>query len=215
MYRNRVSISDYYRNFLRSLEETVMKSSDDYILNNETSHIVSELITKSGSSLLPIEFDSARKETMRQQKEMRIVPAHMRDEFYRDEGDTQCEFETIFVTVPIIPNPTINTIKGLETSTSSMSWTSDDFSWGNDVVTLSVDVKGYGFKYEEEQIINEVNNLRKRLNEWVGWVNSDIQKGVVLIEKDLSPFIDNRKKKLEEDGDRLSSLAEKMGIPLE
>ncbi len=215
MYRNKASISDYYRAVLKSFEETVMKSSDDYIRNTETSQIVSDLMVKSGHNLLPIEFDSARKETMRHEKEMRRVPANRRDDFYRGEGDTQFEYETIWITIPIVQNSTIQTIKDLETNTRSMSWSPEDFNWGTDIVTLSVDVKGYGFKYEDQQIINEVNGSKKRVHDWVGWANNDIQQGTAMLERELVPLINNRKKKLSEDGDRLSSLSEKMGISLE
>lgn len=215
MYRNKASISGYYQAFLKSLEEMVMKSSDEYILNTETSRIVSDLIERSGHNLLPIEFDSSRKETMRHQKEMRTVPAHMREESYRYEGDKPFEYETIFVTIPVVPNQTIGKIKDLETSTHSWSWTPDNFEWSNDSVVVSVDVKGYGFKYEDQQVINEVNNLKKQVQDWISWANSDIHQGSLMIEKELPIFIANRKKKLSEDGDRLSSLAEKMGIPLE
>lgn len=161
MYRNKASISDYYRAVLKSFEETIMKSNDDYIRNTETSQIISDLLVKSEHNLLPIEFDSTRKETMRHEKELRTVPSHRRDEFYRGEGDIRFEYETIWITIPIVQNRTIQTIKDLETNTRSMSWSPEDFNWGDDTVTLSVDVKGYGFKYEDQQIINEVNGLKK------------------------------------------------------
>lgn len=215
MYRNKASISDYYRAFLKSLEDFIINSDDNYIINTETSQIVSDLILKSENNLTPIEFDSTRKETMRHQKEMRVVPAQRRDDFYRGDGDTQFEFETIFVTIPIVTNSTVNVIKDLGTSTMSMSWNPHDFNWSHDTVTLSMDVKGYGFKHEDQTIVNEISNLKKHLKEWVEWVNSDIKKGVDMVQKELSPFIENRKKKLSEDGERLNSLSEKMGMDLE
>ncbi|MFA4996468.1 MAG: hypothetical protein WC536_05000 [Patescibacteria group bacterium] len=215
MYRNKASISDYYQAFLKSIEDMVIKSSDEYILSTETSKIISDLIAKSGDSLFPIEFDTERKETMRHQKEMRTVPARMRESFYDHDDDKQFEYETIFVTIPILPNTSIDIIKGLGTSTFSMSWTPDDFKWTQDSVVLSIDIKGYGFKYDDQQTINKVNELKKQIHEWVGWVNSDIKQGIGMIEKDLPPFVDGRKKKLDEDKNKLGDLSSKMGIALE
>lgn len=214
MYRNKASISDYYRAVLKAFEETVMKSTDQYICDTETSEIVANLM-KSEHILTPIEFDPAQKESMRHEKEMRNVPAHMREDFYQYDGDKEFEYETIWITIPIIPNTSIHTTKDLATNTYSMSWSPDDFNWGSDKVTLSVDIKGYGFKYEDQQVVNEVASLKKRVQEWVGWANADIQQGNAMLEKELIPLINNRKQKLNQDGDRLSSLSAKMGIPLE
>lgn len=214
MYRNKASISDYYRAVLKSFEETVMKSSDQYIHDTETSQIVSNLM-RSGHVLIPVEFDPTQKESMRHEKEMRNVPAHMREDFYRYDGDKQFEYETIWITIPIVANSTIQKTKDLTTNTYSMSWSPDDFNWSSDKVTLSVDIKGYGFKYEDQQVMNEVANLKKRVQEWVGWANLDIQQGNTMLEKELVPLINNRKHKLSQDVNRLSSLSEKMRIPLE
>jgi hypothetical protein len=214
MYRNKASISDYYRAVLKSFEETVMKSTDEYIRDTETSQILADFM-KSKHILAPIEFDTTQKESMRHEKEMRNVPAHMREDSYRYEGDKQFEYETILITIPIVTNSTIKTTKDLTTNTYSMSWSTDDFNWSPDKVTLSVDIKGYGFKYEDQQVMNEVANLKKRVQEWVGWANADIQQGNAMLERELVPLINNRKQKLSQDGDRLSSLSEKMGIPLE
>lgn len=214
MYRNKASISDYYRAVLKSFEETVMKSTDQYIRDTETSQIIADLM-KSNHVLIPIEFNSEQKESMRHEKEIRNVPAYRREEFYRDEGDLQFEYETIWITIPIVPNPSIQITKDLLTNTRSMSWSLDNFNWSSNGVTLSIDIKGYGFKYEDQQVINEVANLKKRVHEWVGWANADIQQGNTMLEKELVPLINSRKQKLDHDKDRLSSLSEKMGIPLE
>jgi hypothetical protein len=210
----KASISDYYRAVLKSFEEVVMKSPDQYIRDTETSEIVADLI-KSEHVLSPIKFDSGQKESMRHEKEMRSVPARMmRDDFYGG-SDTKFEYETIWITIPIISNLSIHKIRDLRTNTYSMSWSPDDFNWSNDKVTLSVDIKGYGFKYEDQQIMNEIASLKKRLHEWVGWANSDIEQGNAMLEKELTPLINNRKQKLGEDGNRFSSLSEKLGISLE
>ena len=214
MYRDKPSISDYYRAVLKSLEDAVIKSNDEYIRDTETSQILDDLM-KSDHILIPIEFDSTRKESMRHEKEMRNVPAHMRDTFYRQDGDKQFEYETIWITVPVISNPTIQKIKGLGTNTHSMSWSPDEFNWSADKVTLSFDIKGYRLKLEDQAIMNEVADLKKRVHEWVDWANKDIQQGNSMLQNELTTFINNRKKKLNEDSGRISGLSEKMGIPLE
>jgi hypothetical protein len=212
--QNKISISSYYRAVLKSLEEEVVKSNDQYIRETETSQIMSNLL-RSEHVLIPIEFDSTKKESMRHEKEMRVVPAHARDEFYNSNGGQSFEYETIWITIPIVPNTSIQKTKSLGTTTYTMSWSASDFNWNTDYVTLSLDIKGYGFKYEDQQVVNEVTNLKNRVHEWVGWANTDIEQGNVMLQKELIPFIENRKKKLDEDGSRLNNLSEKIGITLE
>ncbi len=207
------SISDYYRAVLKSLEESVQRS-DAAIAEKDASAVVADLI-KSAQVLQPIEFDASRKETMKHRKEIRRVPAHRREEFYRDEGDVDFEYETIDVVIPIVSNPTIRNIRDLEPSTHSLSWSADEFQWGEDSVRFSLDIKGYGFKYEDNQVVNEIERRKKYVHEWAGWVNRDIQHETEALSRNLLPFVENRKKKLSEDKGRIGGLSEKLGISLE
>jgi hypothetical protein len=211
---NKPSISDYYTAVLKELEKSIQQSDSKFILENDTEDLVLHFL-KSDHQLQPIEFDNSKKETMRHRKEMRTVPAHQRDHFYRYDGDKQFEYETLDITIPIKLNDSITTIKGLQPSTYSLSWSAKDVEWYPEHISFSLDIKGYGFKYEDDKIANEVASEKKRIQEWAEWVNKDIQQGMIMIQKDIIPFINNRKQKLKEDEGRMGSLSEKMGISLE
>lgn len=211
---NRHPISSYYTAFASELESTVLRN-DSKILEKNADELVADLLLKSGHSLQPIEFDGDRKETMKHRKEMRRVPAHHREDFHQDEGDTQFEYESIDVTLPIKENDSISILKTLEPSTRSLSWSTENVDWYPNYISFSVDIKGYGFKYDDNSIANLVATEKNRINEWVGWVNADIERGKSSLKESLVNFINARRQKLKEDQGRISSLSEKMGITLE
>ncbi len=208
------SISDYYRAVQQELEKTILQSDSQYILETDVAQIVVDLV-KSNHVLHPIVFDASKKETMKHRKEMRRVPARMRDRGYGSDGDLDFEYEVIDVALPISPNSTIRQITDLDTSTHSMSWSTEDFHWNSDMVSFAVDIKGYGFKFEDDKVINEIAQMKSRIQEWTGWANKDIEQGNLMLEKNLTPFINDRKKKLSEDNDRIGGLSAKLGISLE
>ena len=208
------SISDYYRAVQQELEKTILQSDSQYILDADVAQIIVDLV-KSNHVLHPIVFDASRKETMKHRKEMRRVPARMRDRGYGSDGDLDFEYEVIDVALPISPNSTIRQITDLDTSTHSMSWSTEDFHWNSDTVSFAVDIKGYGFKFEDDKVINEIAQMKNRIQEWTGWANKDIEQGNLMLEKNLTPFINDRKKKLSEDNDRIGGLSAKLGISLE
>lgn len=212
--QRKASVADYYKGLTDHFRETIMRTNNKYILETDTSGIISELM-KSESILIPVEFDSTRKETMKSVKEMRIPPHNSRDIFAQHNNGKSFEYETLWIAIPIVPNVTISNIKSLNTSTRSMSWDPSDFNWGKDNVSLSIDIKGFGFKLEDDRIIIEVGNLKKRVSEWVGWVNTDIQRETEAMKQNLTTIIDNRKKSIVEDTARINNLSEKMGISLE
>lgn len=211
---NRPLISDHYRNILSELEKTVQRCDSKFILEKSTDEIV-DYFLNSDYILQPIEFDTDKKETMKHIKEMRRIPANSRSGSFRGDGDQMFECESINVTLPIIPNKTISIIKGLHPSTFTLSWSTKDIGCNSDYISFSIDVKGYGFKSDDNKIVNDIASWKKRIQEWVGWVNSDIEKGIATLKKDIIPFINNRKQKLTEDGSRMGSLSEKLGFKLE
>lgn len=210
------SISDYYRAVLKACEDNILKSDAQYIQDNSTEKIAQEMTKSAQYVLLPIEFDNEKKETMKHRKEMRTIPAHKRERFHSRSGDDlDFEYEIIDITIPFLHNPTISKIKDLSPSRHSFSWSPEDFDWNSDGVTISIEIKGYGFKYEDDKVINEIAQAKSRINEWIEWVNNDIQTESAALERNLLPFINERKKKLTEDKDRIGSLSEKLGISLE
>lgn len=209
---NKPSISDYYRAVLKEFEKTIMKSDSKFIIKTETSDIVSQLLN-SEHPLLPIEIDSEKKESITHRKEMRTVPSSRRD--FPGDGDLDFEYEIIDITVPIISNRTIRQITDLSISTFSMSWSTRDFNITPNSISLSLDIKGYGFKHEDEKIVNEVAQLKKRINDWISWVNGDIEKETQILKTNLTNFVNERKNKLSSDVNRISGLSEKLGISID
>lgn len=212
---NKPSIGDYYRSIKSELEQEVLRLDDKYVLETATSEIISR-ITNGGKILSPIELDASQKETMRHEKEIRTVPANRRDSFYRDEGDLEMEYETLIIRIPIKDNHSIRNIMELGTSTFTISWSPDKlFNVTPNFIEMSLDIKGYQLKLEDDQIVSNVNQLKQRLNEWMGWIKKDIQQEEPALLQHLSQYIDQRKKKLSEDGGHISLLSDKMGIQLQ
>ncbi len=213
-YRRDTSISDYYRALIKLLETSIQQKADNYIIETPTVDIIAKLLEET-KALIPIELDLTKKESMTYRKEMRRVPASSRQFSYANEGDVDFEYEIIDVTVPIITNPTMSIIRDLETSTHSMSWSKNDFQWNAENVRFSFEVKGYGFKHDEDKVVKEIEQRKQHIRERIGWINNDISHGLKTTETELLPFIENRKRKLAEDKNRIGSLSEKLGIKLE
>ena len=213
-YRRDTSISDYYRALIKLLETSIQQKADNYIIETPTVDIIAKLLEET-KALIPIELDLTKKESMTYRKEMRRVPASSRQFSYANEGDVDFEYEIIDVTVPIITNPTMSIIRDLETSTHSMSWSKNDFQWNAENVRFSFEVKGYGFKHDEDKVVKEIEQRKQHIRERIGWINNDISHGLKTTETELLPFIENRKRRLAEDKNRIGSLSEKLGIKLE
>ena len=131
----------------------------------------------------------------------------------KNEGDLKFEYESIIITFPIIPNENIRTILSLTSSTHSLSG-EPQVSIGHDALQVSIDIKGYGFKYDDDQVAKEVNGAVERVKQWIGWKNTDIIKENVALKAHITNFITQRKAKLSEDSQRISSLVQKINIPL-
>lgn len=78
------------------------------------------------------------------------MPADQREEFYQSEGDTEFQFESIELTVPLIHNDEAPHFAQLSTSTRSLSWSMDDYLVTPDAVTTEFDVRGYGFDHKQQ-----------------------------------------------------------------
>ncbi len=211
---NKPSISTYYTALSQGLEKHIQQSASEFISETSTDNLVEHFL-QSVDSIQPIKFDPDRKETMKHRKEMRIVSARQREDGYQSEGDKEFEYEIIDIVIPILPNKNISLIEELEPSTHSLSWSPRDIKWSNDHISFSLEIKGYGFKYDDDKTANEIASQKKHIQDWIGWVNKDIEQGTKMLRENLTPFVNDRKKKLEEDKKRMNNLSEKMGIALE
>lgn len=211
MYRDRPSIDAYYRALQKQVEDQILRERDETILHSDTDELVEYYF--SHNSFSPIEFDSERERSFEHRKDVRTVPAHQRDRGYGSDGDLNFEYESISVTLPIIPNEHIQDILGLRSSTHSLSG-EPEFKIGHDALYLSIDIKGYGFKYDDDKVAAEVNRETSSVEQLLTWKNNDINKENTALKEHIKNFIIQRKTKLGEDGQRIASLVQKINIPL-
>jgi hypothetical protein len=211
MFRNQASISDYYRALLKQVQDQILKEKDETILHSNTDELVDYYF--SHNSFETIEFDSGQPPTFEHKKEVRNVPANRREEFYRNEGDLSFEYESIAITMPIIPNENIKTILELQSSTYSLSG-EPQVTIGHSALYFNIDIKGYGFKWDDDKVASEVNGNIESVKTWIGRKNNDITRENAQLKPGIKTFIEQRKSKLNEDGQRINSLIQKINIPL-
>ena len=211
MYRDRPSIDAYYRALQKQVEDQILREQDGTILHSDTNELAEYYFSQ--NSFLPIEFDLERERTFEHKKDVRTVSAHQRDRGYGSEGDLNFEYESILVTLPIIPNEHIQDILGLRSSTYSLSG-EPEFRIGDDALYLSIDIKGYGFKYDDDKVAAEVSRETSSVEQLLTWKNNDINKENTTLKEHVKNFIIQRKTKLGEDGQRIASLVQKINIPL-
>jgi hypothetical protein len=211
-YQDQKSISDYYRVLQQEIQERILGEKDATILHSSTDELV-DYYTSSEALLTQIEFDPQRQPEMEHKKEMRRVPAEQRQEVYSYQGDLNFEYESIVVTVPILPTPRIQEILRMKASTFSLS--------GQPGVTVTdgglvfqLDIKGYGFELTDDHTAAEVNAKLTMVKQWLEWKNADIRKENLAITRNVRTFIEERKKKLNADQGRIASLVQKINIPL-
>jgi len=211
MYSDRPSIDAYYRALQKQVEDQILREKDETILHSEIDELTEYYF--SHNSFSPIEFDPEQERSFEHKKDVRTVPAHQRERGYGNEGDLNFEYESISVTLPILPNENIRDIFNLRASTYSLSG-EPQVSIGSNALHFSIDIKGYGFKYDDDKVAAEVNREVSSVEQWIAWKNNDINKENITLKGHIKNFIIQRKAKLGEDGQRIASLVQKINIPL-
>jgi hypothetical protein len=211
MFSGKPLISSVYRAVAEKVKNEILSQPDLFIQNSSTDDLVEYFL--SNNHLQPIDIDISRNESIEHKKELRRVPAHQREDSYRSLGDTQFEYERIVVTIPLVYNPDIGQIIQFSPSTHSFSWSVNDANWHQDHVTFSVDIKGYGFKLEDQQIKNKVQFERERVHEWIGWAGTDIRRENETLRNFIRQTIEERRQKIKADESRIVSLSQLIGIP--
>lgn len=211
---NRAGIDDVYRSQWQKLQKQIMSESDSSIIGSSTDELVEYYL--SNNSFDRIEIDASQDMSAEHKKEVRRVPASQRDGLYQDEGDTEFEFETIIIQIPIVHNQNINDLAELRTSTFTVSWSPQHWGLNPNQITLSIDIKGYGFNNsdQEEQIANLIEREKNNVEQWIGWVNKDIDTENEKLKNQLRDFIEQRKNKIQGDKGKIESLLKRINIPL-
>lgn len=200
---SRPSIADLYRTNLQRAKTEIMSAPDRQIAETDTEDLVEYYYGK--FKLTPIAIDEARQSEAVYKKQIRVVPAHQREEFYQSEGDTECEFESIELTVPLIHNDEAPGLAQLSTNTRSLSWTMDQYTVTADAVTTEFDIKGYGFD-RRGQANQTLGEHKDRIGQWITWVNADIARENPAFKAQLTTFVNERKMKLEKDKEFIADL---------
>jgi hypothetical protein len=211
---NKAGFNDIYRAKWDQLQKRILSESDAFIIGSPTNELVAYYL--SNNSFDAIEFDPSRNETAEHVKQIRKVPEHHRDSFYGHLGDTDFEYESIVIRLPIIRNPNIRDFAELRTSTFSVSWSPKDWGLSQDTLTLTIDIKGYGFNYSDDEsaMASKIEREKSNLMQWIGWVNNDIAKENAALDRNLREFIESRKSKLQADKGKIGSLIKRINIPL-
>jgi len=209
---SRASISDYYRKIAEDVRSDILRESEEQIVGSDTDELSKYYFDK--YSLLPIEIDETQEANWSQENYVKTIPAHQREEFYRQEGDKDWPCERVLVEIPIKHNDKMDIISQLRSSTFSISYTGDEFNWGQDRVSFVVETKGYGFNFDEDKIAQEVNSGIKRVKEMIGWKNNDINKENQSLLAHIKKIIEDRKREIKANKQKLSTLTQKINIPL-
>jgi hypothetical protein len=205
------TFDDYYRKAIEIFNQDILRESDEQILGSEIDDLANFYCQK--YALIPLAFDSADL-SYEMKKEVRRVPAHQRDEFYRHEGDLDFEYESAVVSIPIQSNPNLDWLKKLSGPVHHMDGFDKRVVYGPNEISFSFDVKWYGGHSSEDSIANEINTKSQRLIESLNQKNSSIESGNALLLKTIKDVIAKRKEKLVSDKEKLNTLTQKIKIPL-
>ncbi len=207
---NLAYLSDFYRMARKNLEEKVLSLPDTKIINSETGILIEELYR--GNHFEIIEKDLTQQEKMSFHKEIRTISAEDRDESYRNEGSINFEYEIITIDLPIKTNFAIHDIIQYTPSTHSLSWSPHSLICSPENIVFKVDIKGYGFKLDDQAVKNKIEFEKNRRDEWISRVNADIIKENEEVREHIERIITSRKTKVKADIDRITELAKSMGL---
>jgi hypothetical protein len=207
------SISDYYRNLQQEVRGKILRESDEQIVGSDIDELIRYFYEQYAFS--PIEEDSVRDASYDLQDYLENIPAHRREDFYGQLGDYKdFQSQRAIVEVSILPNPNISEIARLQGATISMSYNDQDFNWGSDRITATVRTKGYGFEYDENKIAQEVEQALQRIRESIRFRNQSINSENILFLQFIRQTVEERRKKITADSEKLSSLTKKISIPI-
>ncbi len=212
MFRNRASISDYYRQAFEKIKGDILKKSDATIIGTNIEELTDYYYDK--YCLQPILIDDTQEITWDPKKYIKTIHAHEREEFYQSQGNLEFECEKIDVEIPIIKNENIRDIAELQSSTFSTSYSEKEFSFSENKITFSLETKGYGFSMNEDQIPQNLDSQIERIKELISPKNKDIESENIKLKKNIYSFISDRINKLNQDNEKLSSLTKKINISL-
>lgn len=212
MHYNTSSFSNYYNEAVEELRLKVMAESDDYIIGTDMDELAAYYYRL--KALVPINIDTERTETIEPVKEVKIVPAHRRETFYQQDGDLPYEYEWLKLTLPIIPHKNITQLLQMRPDNFGLGGLPKDLNWKRDHVEYLVEVKGYGYDYDEPTVLRRINDKQQSVKNYIHIIADNIESGNSLLDAEIKSFLRIRKEKLNADKNRYSSLFKQISIPV-
>jgi hypothetical protein len=206
------SFSHVYSQILENVRLEILKEPASTIIGTNTDELAEYYYSKNHYD--PIEIDQARDETLEQKNEVRIVPAHRRETMYQNEGDLPFEYESVHVTIPIIPHPKMADLLNMRPSTFSLSGGATEVSWKRSTAEFTIDIKGYVLSREDLWVLNEVQRLKKYVYDHIHVIKTEIDAENFKLLSEIKALINARKTKLTDDKEKYNSLFRQIGIPL-
>jgi len=213
MYNRNLEFSSYYRGLKEKVRGEILRESEEQIIGTNIEEFTKYFYDK--YALSPIKEDQKRVVTWDIKNYLATIPAHERESFHIQQGDLyNFPCQKIIIEIPILPNKHIDKIARFETSNYSISYSDRDFNWNLDKITASIEIKGYGFKYEEDKIAREVEYAHERINETIKRKNSDIENGNHELWVYIKQVISDSKQRIIQNKEKIKSLTKKINIPI-
>lgn len=206
------SISDYYRELSEKVRGEILRESDAQILGSDVEELSKYYFEK--YQLFPIVIDEAKDTNWEYENYVKKISAHERDEFYESRGDIDWQCERINVEIPIKINNNINLISELSSSAFSSGFSGREFSWSPEKITSSIETKGYGFSYDENKIVQEINSVIGKVKQLIEWKNNNIESENNNLFEQIKNLIEARKQEIQKNKEKIKSLTQKINIPL-
>lgn len=212
MHYNKPIVSDVYVRFFEEIKLQILRETDAFIIGTTTKELVDYYYENKHFD--PIEVDEEIGESADIKKEVRIIRAHERDQFYRNEGDLPFEYETFHVSIAIKYNKSMQEILKMRPSTINISWSPEEAKWNSRSVDFSYDIKGYGFTRPEDNVAQYINNQKQRVYSHIHVLATEINSCNSQLKLNVEQFINARKAKLETDVSQYDSLLKQINIPV-
>lgn len=212
MYYNRPTVTDVYARLLEEIKLKILKETDAFIVGTATKELVNYYYETKHFD--PIEVDEETGESADIRKDLRIIRASDREEFYRNEGDLPFEFETLHVSIAIKFNKSMQEILKMRPSSMSMGWTPNEVKWNSRTIDFSYDIKGYGFTRSQDNVAQQINNQKQKVYSHLHILAAEINSCNSQLKQNILQFIDTRKAKLEADISKYDSLLKQVNIPV-
>lgn len=205
------TFSDYYQQTIEKVRQDILQESDGQILGSDIDDLANYYYQK--YALTPIHFEPDDI-SFEPQKQVRMVPASMREHGYQSEGDINWEYESIKLSIPIQPNLNLAMIKDLGGAGRYLDGFDESITFSLNEISYSFDTKWYGGKLDEDAIVNEINSKSDRLIGTITSKNASINNENVSFLQAIKHILIQRKDKITSDNDRINSLTQKIRIPI-